>query len=271
MSEYYVSQYLNVIDIGGSALLFSGASGVTDEISHKLAARLSTPRAQFLSDDVSDEEILYLARRGYITQLSLIDEVRLFCEVAQKLESLRQASARKHGHILILLTYDCNLDCHYCFQRELRKGGQLSEGRGRMSPEFVSDLFTQHFKELFPDVPYNQITLTLYGGEPILPPNRPTIERLLELSKNNPIGKLSAITNGTQIESMLNLFGPGPGRINHVQISLDGDREAHDESRVSIRRAPTFDLILSNVQRLLKKEVAVTLRINVTPASILRS
>lgn len=137
-----------------------------------------------------------------------------------------------------------------------------------MSPAFVEQIFTQHFKTLFPGVPYDKVKIVLYGGEPFLPQHTQAIAKVLELTQNTPVEEVSAVTNGTQLERMLDFFGPLPGQVNFVQISLDGDQESHDQSRISRAKTPTFQTIIANIHRLLEKKVRVDLRINVNSENI---
>ena len=52
------------------------------------------------------------------------------------------------------------------------------------------------------------------------------------------------------------------GQASEVQVSLDGDKAAHDSSRVTAAGGPTFERILDNVLLLLGRGVTVKLRVN---------
>lgn len=268
MNTYFVSQYLNVIELEASALLFNGASGALDEVSTTLGDKLRTPRASFDECGVSETERDYLKKRGHITALSQEEEIEAFKKVVQTCEASRQTSAKQTGYLMFLLSYDCNLACGYCYQHQIRQRARIRNQPQVMQPAFIEELFTQHVKAIFPGVPYDQVDVVLYGGEPFLPQHRQAIARLIDLTQQTPVAKVRAITNGTQLETMLDFFGPLPGQVNHVQISLDGDQEAHDKSRIPISKVPTFQTIIKNVHHLVEKKVGVTLRINVTPESI---
>ena len=52
------------------------------------------------------------------------------------------------------------------------------------------------------------------------------------------------------------------------QITLDGNREAHDSVRCTRFGKPTFDSIIKNIHKLLKNQFKVSLRVNYTNANI---
>lgn len=268
MITYFVSQYLNVIDLETSTLLFNGANGVMDEVGNALGDKLRAPRTPVDLSDMSESEIRYLKKRGHITPLSQEEEVETLKHIARSLHQQDQKSAKGEGHIMFLLSYNCNLDCHYCYQRQIRRRDRKSHHAQVMSPAFVEELFTQHFKTLFPGVPYHRVSITLYGGEPFLPRHTQAIAKILELAHQTPVQNIGAVTNGTQIETMLDFFGPLPDQVTNVQITLDGAQESHDQSRIPPSKTPTFQKIIANVHRLLEKKVRVNLRINISPESI---
>lgn len=270
MTAYFVSQYLNVIDLETSSLLFNGANGVMEEVSTVLGNKLRSPRALVNVDDMSETEVIYLKKRGHITTLSYEEEIEVFKHIVDSLEQRYQESAKEQGYIMFLLSYNCNLDCHYCYQRQIRQRDQEYKQAKMMSPTFVEEVFTQHFKIFFPNVPYDRVEVVLYGGEPFLIQHRQAIAKLLELTQDIPVAVMNAVSNGTQLETMLDFFGPHPGQVNAVQISLDGDQESHDQSRIPCSKKPTFQKIITNIHRLLNKKVSVDLRINVSPESIQR-
>ncbi|GAK60548.1 radical SAM domain protein [Candidatus Vecturithrix granuli] len=268
MNTYFVSQYLNVIELETSSLLFNGANGVMDEVSSALGNKLRVPRIPVDVSNMSESEIHYLKKRGHITSLSQEEEIATFTHIVKSLRHYEQERAKKQGYIMLLLSYNCNLDCYYCYQREIRRQNKKHNRTQVMSPTFVEEIFTQHFESFFPGVPYKNVRIVLYGGEPFLLQHSKTIKRILEFTRNTPFEVVSAITNGTQVDTMLDFFGPLPGQVNSVQISLDGTQEFHDHSRISASKKPTFHKIIENIHRLLDKKVRINLRINLSKENI---
>ena len=48
------------------------------------------------------------------------------------------------------------------------------------------------------------------------------------------------------------------------QISIDGNRKFHDKSRVGINKAPTYDIIVSNIKMAAERGFTVNVRLNYT-------
>lgn len=48
--KYYISRYLNIIDLDGSALLFNGVNGCLDEITGRVVSILKTGAPEKLQD-----------------------------------------------------------------------------------------------------------------------------------------------------------------------------------------------------------------------------
>jgi len=254
---YYVSRYLNVVhlDCGERALLFNGVNGCLDEVPRELGDILSDGRQTFLRK-LSPVNLDFLARRGHITALPPNTELEQFKEFVTGLYA-RQIKHPVSGGIILLASYNCNLACEYCFQQEHRP---VNAAR-IMSLQMVDDIFEKHLPSLLPGI--SNLSLSLYGGEPFLPANEAVIRRALEHARKRPGMSVVATTNGTTVDAMPDIFGPGLGKVNKVQISLDGGRQPHDRSRIPANGLPTFDKILSNIQLLLDQNTAIDLRINV--------
>lgn len=256
-SEYYISRYLNVInlDCGKKDLLFNGVNSCLDEVPRALGDILSAGERARLRE-LSPANLDFLAGRGHITALPPDTELEQFKEFVTGLYN-KQTRQPSSGGIILLASYNCNLTCEYCFQREHRP-----VNFGAIMPlQLVDDIFEKYLSSLLPGI--SSPCLSLYGGEPFLPANEAIIRRALEHVKKRPGMSVVATTNGTTVGAMTDIFGPGPGKVNKVQISLDGGRHTHDRSRISTGGLPTFDKILSNVRMLLDRDTQVDIRINV--------
>jgi uncharacterized protein len=111
----------------------------------------------------------------------------------------------------------------------------------------------------------NTITLTWYGGEPLLAKKQ--IDKILNyIYRNNiQIRDHGIITNGyllnkTNIEWLIN------NKINFVQITLDGaNAETHDSKRFLKNGKGSWNAILKNIDTLLEKtnDIRVSVRCNI--------
>lgn len=258
----YISRYLNVIILDNDkALLFNGVNGCLDEVPRWLADILAGADSAGLNS-LDESTRLLLAKRGHITSLLPDEELARFREFCAALHKKMETNVVRGG-IMFLLGYGCNLACRYCYQQDHRPSKSLAT----ISPEAVEEVFVKHLEKIIPGVQYSNIDVSFYGGEPFLPSNEPTIRRILFYTKK--FGMTSgAISNATMVDSMLDIFGPEPGHVNRVQISLDGSREAHDSSRVYASGEKTFDQILGNISSLIARKTKIHLRINLAEHTV---
>ncbi|PIS46921.1 MAG: hypothetical protein COT17_06055 [Elusimicrobia bacterium CG08_land_8_20_14_0_20_51_18] len=253
--KYKTSRYLNVIDLedGENALLFNGINGCLDEIPLELSEILSSGDALRLNL-LPAANLEALSKRGHITTLSPEKELDRFREFAAAVHEKRCKKATVGG-LLLLLSYNCNLACKYCYQQKHRP----RKSKAVMTPGMVDLLLGRYAEEVLPGI--KKKTLMFYGGEPFLPAHEPAIRRALEYAKKLEM-RCESISNTTLVDSMLDIFGEGFGKVNRIQVSLDGFREEHDVSRVNSAGTPTFDGIISNIKLLLAGGTSMSIRLN---------
>lgn len=92
-------------------------------------------------------------------------------------------------YISLAITYSCNLRCSYCFQQN--HNGLL---RKPVTLENLKIIFDKILK-IKDDYPESDIYLGLFGGEPLLPKNEDTIDKIFEFCVKNKI-KIDITTNG---------------------------------------------------------------------------
>jgi uncharacterized protein len=154
--------------------------------------------------------------------------------------------------LVIAPTLRCNFSCEYCY---------VDLNANKMSPET-----RQRVKRFFDHQlqPKTGASICWTGGDPSL-----ALDVVEELSlsfietcqKKECPYEAVMITNGYLLdEKMLQVIRTS--QIKGLQITFDGDREAHNERRHLPGHRPTYDRILENVARACK-EVAVAVRINI--------
>jgi len=162
------------------------------------------------------------------------------------------------NHVLNLTiapTSNCNFKCPYCFEQGIQPK--------TMSTEII-DAVNKFIKQCSL-MCNNTITLTWYGGEPLLAKKQ--IDKILNyIYRNNiQIRDHGIITNGyllnkTNIEWLIN------NKINFVQITLDGaNAETHDSKRFLKNGKGSWNTILKNIDTLLEKtnDIRVSIRCNI--------
>ncbi len=150
------------------------------------------------------------------------------------------------NRIVLLLTENCNLACKYCFE-----AGILNQAAGASMPTGVASAAVDYLLRYATE---RECTIQFYGGEPLL--NWETLIHTLEYAtaRSSKCGKcvsFHCVTNGTLITKQI-------ARVLHkfkvtVQISIDGDKKAHDAGRVSRSGHGSFDKVRACI-RLLRNE-----------------
>jgi uncharacterized protein len=261
--------FVDLPDSENAVLLVHGYSGAITRVTPAVAAylhsrgdaRRKTTAAHANAAPPPDAVLEQLTRRGYLTRISDDDEVAYFAKIANKLHLARR---REKPNFVLLLTYDCNLRCTYCFQNDLRIGpGKLATLEQTADAAMVErwwramdNIEAAHGTE----VP-SPLQLTLYGGEPLLAANRPVLEEILRRTAERHGSMVSAITNGTEVPHCRDLLGPG--KINLIQVTLDGPRSIHDQRRVWADGSGSFDQTIAAVDIAMSQGARVDVRINV--------
>ncbi|MGR5874196.1 radical SAM protein [Bacillus pacificus] len=105
--------------------------------------------------------------------------------------------------------------------------------------------------------------MMLYGGEPLLPTTRKTVEQVVKRGIEEYGFRMYAITNGTFLHEFLDFLEPYKENWDYFQISIDGPKHIHDQRRITAGGTGTFDRIAANISLALERGFAVGLRTNV--------
>lgn len=161
-----------------------------------------------------------------------------------------------HVGIWLYLTSDCNLGCPYCYQGLDKPEIKLNR--------FVVKKLVEKIKELQNPYDEKSLTVTFYGGEPLL--NKEVLDETLDIF-NDEFREMPRnyymITNGTKLNNISEVKRWREKGLNGLQITLDGTKEEHDSRRIRLegKNKGTFDEILNNIQ-LAKDLIPVDIRIN---------
>ncbi len=199
------------------------------------------------------------------TQDVLLDEGFLVRERAEDDEHLRayldKASQGIPGTMFVTLmpTLQCNLACTYCFQKEHPAFTKMSSPTEEATLEWI--LRTVDERAL------RKLHVHFFGGEPTT--RKDFCLRAAEILSTSMAargGEFSweMTTNGVLLDvefaQALGKFGKGS-----FKITLDGDKETHDQGRVYRDGRGTFDVIFANVVKLLEAGVRVRIGGNFFP------
>lgn len=255
--NYNISRYLNVIDLGGSVLLFNGVNGCMDEVHGQPAEAFRSGSSEKMNG-LDNAALETLQKRGHITALSPDEELKRFKELSRLMHE-NMGKDDRSGGIMLLMSYNCNLACKYCYQQEHRP----HKSKAVMSEAMVETIFEKQFSNIIKGAQQSFSNISFYGGEPFLPANEAVIRKTLGYAKKHGM-PATAISNATMVDLMPDIFGEGPGFVSRVQVSLDGSKELHDKSRVPLGGEPTYDKILKNIRMMLERKTQVSIRLNLS-------
>jgi uncharacterized protein len=157
-------------------------------------------------------------------------EIMKFSKTAARFDSSGMA-------LTLLVTEHCNFSCPYCYEH--------IRNPAHMSDEVIERLilFIKRF------LPLKSIFITWFGGEPLL---RPDI-----ISKaNSRIRSLGVDISSMIVTNGWLLTGKICGMLDELncrtlQVTIDGPRHLHNKTRVHSTKGDTFDVIQTNLDRLM--------------------
>jgi len=201
------------------------------------AALASIARATAGSGDEDDQAIAdELASQGFLVEDRAHDDRRLRDHLASVARSEPGVMS-----ITLLPTLACNLACTYCFQ----KG---SPAYNTMSPE-TEEQTIEFILRKVDEAGSRELRMEYFGGEPLA--RKDVVLRTAEILSRSMAARGGVfswhiITNGVNLDrpfvEAMNRFGQGG-----IKITLDGDKETHDQSRVYRSGKGSFDVIFENL------------------------
>lgn len=241
----------------GSSLLLNARTRSLIHLSAKetkLYRQLATA-ASFPANQPPDRLLLQtLVRAGHVVGAN-VDEVDW---VRRNYDSRR---AKKDTlSLTIAPTMACNFGCGYCFQGS-------DKPTSKMSVEVEDSIFA--FVAAKKDL--KSLSIVWYGGEPLM--GRDSIfrlsDRLIAYCDKNKIAYSAGIVSNSYLltaEVAQQLYSR---RVKWVQVTIDGDREAHDQMRPLTSGRGTFDPIIGNIGAVLDSTpLSFNVRINVGRTNI---
>lgn len=143
------------------------------------------------------------------------------------------------NNIELDISESCNLDCKYCY---LQAGKKEHSSKKKLTPR-VFDAFFKNYVEHLEQL--DSVTVSFWGGEPLL--NFEVIKYIVEQfqpyqTEEREISFL-VVTNGTLLNcEILEFFREYKIR---MQLSVDGNKEAHDALRKTKSGDGTYETILA--------------------------
>lgn len=196
-----------------------------------------------------------LKERGYLTSKTKEEEQDYVKRIANVLH--KQAKMSPNSYTLVV-TYNCNFKCPYCFEKEILK--EINKDPSYAISKEMVDKFYDRILEMEPDGKIRNKYISLFGGEPLLKENRDILEYIME--KGQKLGcAFTAATNGYDLDCYEDFLKPG--YIERIQITIDGTQKVHDERRMHAIYKNSFDIIVNNIRMALNKNTHISIRINI--------
>ncbi len=254
-----VSDYIIFIPLPKrqQALLVHGYTGALDIIDSALANQLQQWHAASTQDceAIIDSTVGgRLEARGYLTSRSQEEELTLVDELSRR---LHDRDRRDRTKFFIIPSYNCQLRCSYCFERNTQNRGMQEHWLGSvMSTGMVDSAFNAMDQLQFVST---RNPVTLYGGEPFTLTNRSILSYILQQGHKRGY-RFVAITNAVDLDVYRSFLQPDI--IEGLLITLDGPQHIHDSARHYPKGKGTFEKIVGNLQIALKQGLKLRIRIN---------
>ena len=252
------------VAIDDRRLLLHGVTGAMDEVSDQVAAFLKDNSVSVEEGigryNISEETLATLAQRGYLTGLDESQERQTVGKFITKLHTIKLNNC---ASFMIVVTYLCNLRCHYCFQKPLVE----EDGRRTHTEVITEEVVDAAFEAMDQLIKRRGFRhdFELFGGEPLLSRNRPIVEYIVDRARERNF-TISATSNATDLNHYADLLGPGG--IEKIQITIDGAPATHNKIRIYPNGKGSFEVISDNIRMALDLGVNINLRINIAKYNI---
>lgn len=249
------SIYTSIINIEGKhTLLYNALSGKFVIIRDKIVEHINT-----IPPDILNENFPSLYQQMIGAEIIIDDVIDEFSILQKRISHIDN---NIHEFILhINPTLDCNFRCWYCYENHVPHS-RMKEDMVLASKLYIDSVFQQNKLRSF--------SLGFFGGEPLFHFNNVAKEIITHTAevcvKSDVNFQVSFTSTGALITDEIVQF------LSHYsctfQITLDGGNPEHDKTRYSKNGEGSFDLIVSNVKRLIHSGIKVIVRVNYTSANI---
>ena len=242
----------NLIDIdlklkSGKHLFVNGNNGLVDVVNKKdYLLIMSWKNQPYVEKPTEAEEnaiFHLLMERGYLVDDSYDEEQERLRIIEEIKESVKKRM-NQCRNVSFVLTYNCNFACPYCYEKDVKNKKILTK-------EQVDKIF---------EVNENCISrISFFGGEPLLLCNKEIIEYIINKAPN---ATYDMITNGYHLQEYFDIFEDL--NISNIQVTLDGEKEIHNKTRVLKSGQGTFDRIMDGIRLYAENGKPITIRMNLT-------
>ncbi len=231
------SSYAMAFPVKDKYLLIHGLSGAVRLVSQDIAQK-------FFNGEVTEEIKPFFT---HVTPGEELEKAKLLCAFLMK-------KAAQCCDSTIVVTYDCNLRCPYCYEVWVKK----PETMNTVINEYKVDKAFEALEYLNKDC-NREKPLVITGGEPLMKKNKDIVTHILE--KGSDLGYTFTIfTNGVELNNFLSNLSSIP--LDHIKITIDGPSHLHDRRRVLKKGKGSFNIITKNIEEARKIGLPLVIRTN---------
>ncbi len=242
--QYKLGGYNIVLDV------FSGSVHVVDEVAYDIIALYETTDRETIlremmakyghREDVTEEEILEVfddleeLRRARKLFTKDVYEDKAF-DLKNRMTDIKA--------LCLHVAHTCNLNCEYCFAAQGKYHGQRSLMSFEVGKQALDFLVAHSGKR-------KNLEVDFFGGEPLM--NWQVVKDLVAYARSieKEAGKnfrFTLTTNGVLVDDDVIEFANK--EMHNVVLSLDGRKEIHDASRVTVSGDGSYDTILPKFKK----------------------
>lgn len=193
-------------------------------------------------------ELDYLRQRWFVVPEGLNEK-----ECMEFVRLILKSKMKTKGEITgytIFTTTDCNARCFYCFELG-RSRIPMSEETARKTAEYIKS-----------HCGGKKVKISWFGGEPLM--NPAVIDIICDSLAEAGIEFTSAmVSNGYLFDDVLAEKAENKWNLKRVQITLDGTEDVYNRIKAFVYSDTNpYQIVLSNIRRLLDRGIAVTVRLN---------
>lgn len=143
--------------------------------------------------------------------------------------------------VVLCPTLACNFACPYCYERNLPNHVMQEQVQAQLIN------FINGYKDKC-----KKMTLSWHGGEPLLAfRTMKQIYEKLETSAQLPISYSSMVSNGYLLNEEICTY-LSEKKLNYLQITIDGNKQTHDKTRILKNGNSSFEKIIENIDMALE-------------------
>jgi len=193
-----------------------------------------------------DAEVFHALAEKKLAFRSRADEDAAFRSLVENALSQYLQTARTE--YCFAVNTHCNFRCVYCFEPEAARASAATLSEDQLDAAFrvIDEAMEAQPKPPTPE-------FTLYGGEPLLAPSKPTVISLIERVASRG-QKANILTNGYMLAQFFDIFDTYHHAIESIQITIDGTEVDHNQRRVLKGGAGTLARIVANIDAFLSRD-----------------